>query len=71
VAALGDRPAAQITPAEVEALLQTVAATGVSARSVNRAREIVCAAFNYGMKPTTYSLAADEPCPRYRPSARA
>ena len=56
MAALGDRPAAKITPAEVEALLRTVAATGVSARSVNRAREIVCAAFNYGMKPTTYSL---------------
>jgi hypothetical protein len=31
----------------------------VSARSVNRAREIVCAAFNYGMKPTTYSLPAN------------
>ena len=56
MAALGDRPAAEITPAEVEALLRTVADTGVSARSVNRAREIVCAAFNYGMKPTTYSL---------------
>jgi hypothetical protein len=37
-------------------LRRTVADTGVSARSVNRAREIVCAAFNYGMKPTTYSL---------------
>ncbi len=56
MAALGDKPAAKITPAEVEALLRTVAATGVSARSVNRTREIVCAAFNYGMKPTTYSL---------------
>jgi len=56
MAALGDRPAAKITPAEVEALLRTVAGTGVSARSVNRTREIVCAAFNYGMKPTTYSL---------------
>jgi integrase len=56
MAALGDKPAAKITPAEIEALLRTVAATGVSARSVNRAREIVCAAFNYGMKPTTYSL---------------
>jgi integrase len=56
MAALGDKPAAKITPADVEALLRTVADTGVSARSVNRAREIVCAAFNYGMKPTTYSL---------------
>jgi len=54
--ALGDRPASKISPAEVEALLRAVAATGVSARSVNRAREIVCAAFNYGMKPTAYSL---------------
>ena len=25
-------------------------------RTVNRAREIVCAAFNYGMKPTSFSL---------------
>jgi hypothetical protein len=56
MAVLGDKPASKITPAEVEALLRTVAATGVSARSVNRAREIVCAAVNYGMKPTTYSL---------------
>ncbi len=48
MAALGDRPAAKVTPADVEALLRTVAATGVSARSVNRAREIVCAAFNSG-----------------------
>ena len=56
MAALGDKPAVSITPADVEALLRTVAATGVSARSVNRAREIVCASFNFGMKPTTYSL---------------
>jgi len=28
----------------------------VSVRSVNRTREIVCAAFNYAMKPTAYSL---------------
>jgi hypothetical protein len=56
MAALGDRPAAQIAAREIEMLLQTVAATGVSARSVNRTREIVCAVFNYGMKSTTYSL---------------
>jgi hypothetical protein len=56
MAALGDKPAAKITPAEIETLLRTVAATGQSARTVNRTREIVCAAFNYGMKSTTYSL---------------
>ena len=54
--ALGDKPAATITPAEIEALLRTVAATGVSNRTVNRTREIVRAAFTYGMKPTAYSL---------------
>src|ERR1039458_1267649 len=36
MAALGDRPAAKITPAAGRARLRTVAATGVSARSVNR-----------------------------------
>ena len=33
MAALGDKPAAKVTPADVEALLRTVAATGVSATS--------------------------------------
>jgi integrase len=56
MAALGDRPAAAVTPKEVEQLLQTIAASGVRPRTVNRAREIVCAAFNLGMKSTTYSL---------------
>jgi integrase len=56
MAALGDRPAAAITPKEVEQLLATVADSGVSPRSVNRTREIVCAAFNYGMKSTTFAL---------------
>ena len=56
MAALGDRPAWQVSPQEVEKLLQTVAATGVSNRSVNRTREIVGAVFNFGMKSTTFSL---------------
>lgn len=56
MAALGDRPAAKVTSKEIEQLLATVAATGVSARSVNRTREIVCAVFNYGMKATSFSL---------------
>lgn len=56
MAALGDRPAAQVAPKEIDQLLRMVAATGVSPRSVNRIREIVCAAFNYGMKSTSFSL---------------
>jgi hypothetical protein len=37
-------------------LLKTVAPAGVSSGSINRTREIVCAACGCGMKPTTYSL---------------
>lgn len=59
MAALGDRPAAKVTSQDVDKLLKTVAATGVSARSVNRTREIVCAIFNFGMKSTTFSLPAN------------
>jgi integrase len=54
--ALGDKPASKITTEDVEALLATVARTGVSARTINRSREIVCAAFNFGMKSTRFKL---------------
>lgn len=56
MAALGDRPAAKIEPAEVQQLLQTVADTGVAPATVNRCRELVCAVFSYSTKPTTFSL---------------
>jgi integrase len=56
MAALGDRPAAEIEPAEVEALLRHIAETGVAPATVNRNREIINAIFNYGTKPTTFSL---------------
>lgn len=48
--ALGDMPAAGITRQDVEALLATVAETGVSPRSVNRIRSVVSAVFNYGVR---------------------
>ncbi len=54
--ALGDRPAAKIEPAEVEALLRRISETGVAPATVNRNREIINAIFNYGTKPTTFSL---------------
>ncbi len=56
IAALGDRPAGSITTRDVETLLRSVAATGVSARTVNKTRQLVCAIFNYGMRPSTYEL---------------
>jgi len=54
--AIGDRPARSITTREIDALLRTVAETGVSARAVNKTRNIVAAAFNYGMRESSYGL---------------
>ncbi len=59
MAALGNRPAAKITTREVEDLLTSIAATGVSARTVNRHRAIVAAAFNYGTRESTFGLPAN------------
>ena len=57
--ALGDRPAREVTTRDVEDLLRSVAATGVAARTVNKTRQLVCAIFNYGMRPSTYGLASN------------
>ena len=56
MAALGDRPAREVTTREIEDLLRSVAATGVAPRTVNKVRQLVCAIFNYGMRPSTYAL---------------
>lgn len=57
--AFGDTPASKVTTADVEALLQAVAETGVAPRTVNRYREVVRAAFSFGMKSTKFKLAAN------------
>jgi integrase len=54
--ALGDKPATKVTTAEVEQVLRTVAKTDVTPRTVNHYREIICAVFNYGMRPGAFSL---------------
>ena len=59
MAALGDRPAREVTTCEVEELLRTIAATGAAPRTVNKARQLVCAIFNYGTRASTYALAAN------------
>lgn len=59
LAALGDRPAREVTTREVEDLLRAIAATGVAPRTVNKARQLICAIFNYGMRPSTYGLHAN------------
>ncbi len=51
--ALGDRPAREVTTREINLLLRKIAATGVSPRTVNKARQLIHAVFNYGMRPHT------------------
>jgi integrase len=57
--ALGDRPAREITTREIEELLRSVSSTGVAPRTVNKVRQLVCAIFNYGRRPSTYGLATN------------
>jgi len=57
--ALGNRPASKISTRDVEELLATVSATGVSPRTVNKHRAVICAAFNYGCRASTYGLAVN------------
>lgn len=50
MAALGDRPAAEITTREIAALLDALADSGVTSRTVNQRRATLLAIFNYGRK---------------------
>jgi integrase len=59
MAALGDRPAAKITPRDVERVLTVISDTGASASTVNKYRKVVCAVFSYGCKPATFGLPAN------------
>jgi integrase len=45
-----------VTTREIEDLLRSVSATGVAPRTVNKVRQLICAIFNYGMRPSTYAL---------------
>lgn len=56
MAHLGDLPAKEVTVDQVDDLLTSIAGTGASARTVNKTRQLVCAAFNYGMRPKTWAL---------------
>lgn len=59
MAALGDRPAAEITTREINQVLRTIAKTGVSARTVERARALIHSIYVHGMKPATFELPAN------------
>ena len=59
MAAIGDELAREITTRQVEELLRSISRTGVAPRTVNKTRQLMCAIFNYGMKPSTYGLAVN------------
>jgi integrase len=59
MAALGDRPAANITTREVDDVLARISATDAAPKTVNKYRAVICAAFNYGCKPSTFALPAN------------
>ncbi len=54
--AIGDTPVREITTRDIDALLQTIADTRVSPRAVNKTRNIIAAAFNYGMRESAFGL---------------
>lgn len=54
--ALGDRAAADVTTRDVNRLLSQIAARGVSPRTVNRYRQLVCATYSYGCRESTFAL---------------
>ena len=56
MAVIGDMPARSIKTRDINRLLGAVAATGVSARAVNKTRIIIAAAFNYGMRESAFGL---------------
>ncbi|HET8978032.1 MAG TPA: tyrosine-type recombinase/integrase [Solirubrobacteraceae bacterium] len=59
MAALGDRPLAEISAREIADFLRSLDAAGFRSRTVNRHRQVICAAWNYGMRDDTYALASN------------
>lgn len=56
VKALGDMPAAKVTTADVSRFLRSLDAEGLTARNVNKHRQVLAAMFSYGCRVDTYSL---------------
>ena len=56
MAALGDLPARRVRPDQIDDLLDNVAATGVSPRTVNRVRDVVRAVYSFGVRSAKFSL---------------
>src|SRR3984885_5339132 len=57
MAALGDRPAAEVETREVNFLLERVADSDASNRTVNKHRQLICAIYAYASQDATFGLA--------------
>jgi integrase len=53
---LGDRPADEVTTRDINTLLAAVSVTGVSARTVKRSRQFICAIYNFASREATFGL---------------
>jgi len=56
IAAFGDRGAADVTAREVSNFLRTLDREGLTARNVNKHRQVLAAMFSYGCRPDTFNL---------------
>lgn len=56
MAAFGDRRAADVTPRDVSSFLRSLDAAGLSARNVNKHRQVLAAIFSYGCRADTFNL---------------
>ncbi|HET9074005.1 MAG TPA: tyrosine-type recombinase/integrase [Solirubrobacteraceae bacterium] len=54
--ALGDRPAAEVTTAEISRFLRALDHEGLTPRNVNKHREVLASMFNYGCRPDSLGL---------------
>ncbi len=57
MAALGDRPMSELTTRDIGTFLRALDERGYRARTVNRHRQLISAAFNYAMRDDTYAIA--------------
>ena len=57
--ALGDKPAADVTTTDLSRFLRSLDAERLTARNVNKHRQLLAAMFNYGCRPDSYALAAN------------
>jgi integrase len=57
MAALGDRPAAEVRTREINSMLERVADGDASNRTVNKHRQLICAIYAYASQDATFGLA--------------